>query len=90
MLEVKDIDVYYGASQALKSVSISAEAGKVTSIMEETAWVKPPFSTLSLDELPRATVKYSGREKIFPSFNPTAELTKVSLMCHRDDRYFRY
>lgn len=33
MLEVQDIDVFYGASQALKSVSITAEKGKVTSIM---------------------------------------------------------
>jgi len=33
MLVVKDIDLYYGASQALKHVSIQAEIGKVTTVL---------------------------------------------------------
>ncbi|MBT5940657.1 MAG: ATP-binding cassette domain-containing protein, partial [Rhodospirillaceae bacterium] len=33
MLNVKDIDLYYGASQALKSVALEAEKGKVTCVM---------------------------------------------------------
>ncbi|KEQ18165.1 urea ABC transporter ATP-binding subunit UrtE [Endozoicomonas numazuensis] len=33
MLEVQNIDVFYGASQALKSVSLTAHKGQVTSIM---------------------------------------------------------
>lgn len=33
MLKVQGIDVFYGASQALKSVSVTAEKGKVTSVM---------------------------------------------------------
>lgn len=33
MLEVQGIDVFYGASQALKSVTIEARKGKVTSVM---------------------------------------------------------
>lgn len=33
MLAVNDIDLYYGASQALKKVSLNAEIGKVTCIM---------------------------------------------------------
>ena len=33
MLEVKSIDVFYGASRALSEVSISAEIGKVTCIL---------------------------------------------------------
>lgn len=33
MLEIKNLDVYYGASQALKSVSTHAEAGKVTAVL---------------------------------------------------------
>ena len=33
MLEVQNIDVFYGASQALKSVSLTADKGQVTSIM---------------------------------------------------------
>lgn len=33
MLHVDKIDLYYGASQALKSVSVSAEKGKVTCVL---------------------------------------------------------
>jgi len=33
MLEVKSIDVFYGASRALSEASVSAEAGKVTCIL---------------------------------------------------------
>ena len=33
MLQVEDIDLYYGASQALKSVAIGAEIGKVSCVM---------------------------------------------------------
>jgi urea transport system ATP-binding protein len=33
MLQVQDIDLYYGASQALRSVSVSAAAGKITCVL---------------------------------------------------------
>lgn len=33
MLDVKDINLYYGAAQALRGVSISAEPGKVTCVL---------------------------------------------------------
>ena len=33
MLSVENIDLYYGASQALKQVSVNAEQGKVTCVM---------------------------------------------------------
>jgi len=33
MLNIENIDLYYGASQALKSVSFSAEKGKVACVM---------------------------------------------------------
>src|SRR6202521_1856616 len=33
MLEVKDINLYYGAAQALRGVTISAEPGKVTCVL---------------------------------------------------------
>lgn len=33
MLQVENIDLYYGAAQALKSVSLKAEVGKVTCLM---------------------------------------------------------
>jgi urea transport system ATP-binding protein len=33
MLQVQDIDLYYGASQALRGVSVSAAAGKITCVL---------------------------------------------------------
>ena len=33
MLRVENIDLFYGASQALKSVSLTASAGRVTAVM---------------------------------------------------------
>ena len=33
MLEVKDINLYYGAAQALRGVSIAAEPGKVMCVL---------------------------------------------------------
>lgn len=33
MLEAKGIDLYYGAAQALRGVSVMAEPGKVTCVM---------------------------------------------------------
>lgn len=33
MLEIKEIDLYYGASQALKKVSLAAEKGQVTCLL---------------------------------------------------------
>jgi len=33
MLEVKDIDLHYGAAQALRAVSLNAEPGKVTCVL---------------------------------------------------------
>ncbi len=33
MLSVESIDLYYGAAQALRSVSLKAEIGKVTAVL---------------------------------------------------------
>jgi len=41
MLEVKDINLYYGAAQALRGVSISAEPGKVMCVLAVTASARP-------------------------------------------------
>ena len=33
MLEIRDIDVFYGASQALRKISFSADKGRVACVM---------------------------------------------------------
>jgi ABC-type branched-subunit amino acid transport system ATPase component len=44
MLEVKDINLFYGAAQALRGVSISAEPGKVTCVLGRNIRSRPARS----------------------------------------------
>ena len=37
MLEARDVSVFYGASQALRGVSLTAEIGQVTCVWGATA-----------------------------------------------------
>ena len=45
MLEVKSIDLHYGAAQALRGVSLHGRAGKVTCVLAATASARPACST---------------------------------------------
>ena len=41
MLKVDNINLYYGAAQALRGVSISAEPGKVTCVLGRNGVARP-------------------------------------------------
>ena len=43
MLAAENVDLYYGAAQALRRVSISAEVGKVTALMGRNGVGKTSF-----------------------------------------------
>jgi len=45
MLAVENVDLFYGAAQALKSVSVTAEQGKVTCVQCTHRWHNPDRST---------------------------------------------
>jgi urea transport system ATP-binding protein len=64
MLDVKGIDLYYGAAQALRGVSMAAEAGKVTCIMGRNGVGKTSLlRTLAGQRIPaRGTITYQGSE----------------------------
>ena len=52
LLQTKDVDLFYGASQALWSVSLSAEIGKVTALMGRNGVGKTSFLRAIVGEQP--------------------------------------
>ena len=59
MLEVSAIDLYYGAAQALRGVSLTAEPGKVTCLHEGTVLAEGTIDQVSSNE--RVIEVYLGR-----------------------------
>ncbi len=59
MLEIKDINLFYGAAQALRAVSISAEPGKVTCLHEGSVLAEGTIDQVSSNE--RVIEVYLGR-----------------------------
>ena len=53
-LEAENVDLYYGAAQALRNVSIAAEAGKVTALMGRNGVGKTSFLRAVVGEHPIA------------------------------------
>jgi urea transport system ATP-binding protein len=62
MLEAQKIDLYYGAAQALRQVSLTAEVGKVTAIMGRNGVGKTSFLRAIVGEQPIAggTISLNG------------------------------
>ena len=59
MLQVNAIDLHYGAAQALRAVSLSAEPGKVTCLHEGSVLAEGTLDQVSAD--PRVVEVYLGR-----------------------------
>src|SRR5437879_11149059 len=55
MLDVKDIDLYYGAAQALRGVSISAQPGKVMCVLGRNGVGKTSLLRAMVGQYPIAT-----------------------------------
>ena len=62
MLEAQKVDLYYGAAQALRQVSLTAEVGKVTAIMGRNGVGKSSFLRAIVGEHPIAsgTISLNG------------------------------
>jgi urea transport system ATP-binding protein len=63
MLEAQNVDLYYGAAQALRHVSITAEVGKVTAIMGRNGVGKTSFLRAVVGEQPigAGTITFDGK-----------------------------
>ena len=64
MLECKDIDLFYGSSQALRSVSMKAEIGKVTCVLGRNGVGKTSLIRAICGQLPIAngSVSWDGQD----------------------------
>ena len=64
MLEVKDINLFYGAAQALRSVSISAEPGKVTCVLGRNGVGKTSLLRSLVGQYPIASgsIRFDGAD----------------------------
>ena len=63
MLTAENVDLYYGAAQALRHVSITAEEGKVTALMGRNGVGKTSFLRAVVGEQPIAggTISFNGK-----------------------------
>ena len=64
MLDVKDINLYYGAAQALRGVSLSAEPGKVTCVLGRNGVGKTSLLRAMVGQYPIASgsITFNGAD----------------------------
>ncbi len=64
MLDVKSVDVYYGASRALSEVSVGAEAGKVTCVLGRNGVGKTSLirAIAGLQPIKAGSITFDGQE----------------------------
>jgi len=62
MLNVRDVDLFYGASQALRHVSITAEIGKITCLLGRNGVGKTSLlrAIVGLNPIARGSVEWNG------------------------------
>lgn len=79
MLTVENIDLYYGASQALKSVSLTAEPGKVTTVLGRNGVGKTSLTRaiVGRNGISAGSIKWDG-EEISQSSPPVRALSGIA------------
>lgn len=76
MLEVKNIDLFYGASQALRSVSLNVEIGKVTCVMGRNGVGKTSLLRAIMGQQPIASGEILWQGEDISGLNPPARARK--------------
>lgn len=83
MLEVGDIDVFYGASQALKKVSLSADKGRVTCVMGRNGVGKTTLMRAIAGQQAVSSGRVFWEGGIFVGWLVTSGRSWALPMCHR-------
>jgi len=76
MLEAKNIDLYYGASQALRGVSLNAEIGKVTCIMGRNGVGKTSLLRAIMGQIPISEGEILWHGENISTLNPPGRARK--------------
>ena len=87
MLEVKDLQVYYGVIQALKGISFEVNQGEVIALIGANGAGKPLHCRLLPDFFPQKKVPLFLKEKILPKFRHIRSLRWEWHMFRKDAAY---
>ena len=89
MLKVDNISLYYGAAQALRGVSITAEPGKVTCVLGRNGVGKTSLLRAMVGQYPIASgsITFDGAD--ISGLSPMSGRARVSASCRRAARSFR-
>ena len=90
MLDANALDLYYGAAQALRSVSLKAEPGKVTCVLGRNGVGKTSLLDALAGQHPVAhgTITWEGRT--LRLCGPPTAPAAASPMCRKAVRSFRF
>ena len=84
------IDLHYGAAQALRGVSLTAEPGKVTCVLGRNGVGKTSLLRALAGQQPvSARRDHAGTATTSPGSSPTSARAAASPMCRRAARSFR-
>ena len=90
MLEVNNIDLYYGAAQALRGVSLIAEPGKVTCVLGRNGVGKTSLLRALVGQRGhRARTDHLERRATLSASSPTSARGPASPSCRRAARFSR-
>ena len=89
MLKVDNINLYYGAAQALRGVSIAAEPGKVTCVLGRNGVGKTSLLRAMVGQYPISggSISLDGRD--ITGLKPMSAPGAASASCRRAARSFR-
>ena len=89
MLKVDNISLYYGAAQALRGVSLSAEPGKVTCVLGRNGVGKTSLLRAMVGQYPisAGSITFDGAD--ITGLSPTNGRATASASCRRAARFSR-
>ena len=87
MLEVKDLEVYYGVIQAIKGISFEVNKGEVIALIGANGAGKQQLFIQSQDCFPQRKVMCSLREKILRRCLPIRLFLWEWLMSRKDGAF---
>lgn len=89
MLQVEELNQYYGGSHILRGLSFEARIGEVTCLLGRNGVGKTTLLKCLMGLVRRATAASAGRAKPSPVKNRISGCRRASPMCRRGGRFSR-